>query len=163
MKSSKGFTLIELVIVIIVLGILSATAIPKFINIHSDARKAALDGFIGGFTSTNSIVMSKAAILGVENSVKPQKLDGTDIYIEDGSIMLTVDNIKSAMNISGFNIAEGGSTDGGNTIIVYLGDKLPRLKELTKNKCSLYIVNSYTPANGSLEKGLRITKEYDKC
>ena len=45
MKKQAGFTLIELVIVIIILGILAVTAAPKFLNLQDDARKsAAADG-----------------------------------------------------------------------------------------------------------------------
>ncbi|MGL4893853.1 MAG: type II secretion system protein, partial [Shewanella sp.] len=44
MKKQQGFTLIELVVVIIILGILAVTAAPKFINLQGDARVSALNG-----------------------------------------------------------------------------------------------------------------------
>ena len=44
MKRSAGFTLIELVIVIVILGILAVTAAPKFLNLQSDAKEGVLKG-----------------------------------------------------------------------------------------------------------------------
>ena len=46
--SKKGFTLIELVMVIVILGILASVAVPKFTDIAQDAREAAEAGTIGG-------------------------------------------------------------------------------------------------------------------
>jgi len=47
-QSSQGFTLVELVVVILILGILSATALPKFMNVNAEAHKAAVAGAGGG-------------------------------------------------------------------------------------------------------------------
>ncbi|GIU43642.1 prepilin-type N-terminal cleavage/methylation domain-containing protein [Shewanella algidipiscicola] len=67
MKKQQGFTLIELVVVIIILGILAVTAAPKFINLQSDARASTLEGVKGALQGANALVYSKAAIQGKES------------------------------------------------------------------------------------------------
>ncbi|RKF21372.1 prepilin-type N-terminal cleavage/methylation domain-containing protein [Alginatibacterium sediminis] len=67
MRKSNGFTLIELVIVIIILGILAVTAAPKFINLQSDARESTLKGLEAAVKGGANLVYSKAAIQGQES------------------------------------------------------------------------------------------------
>ncbi|GGY94020.1 type II secretion system protein [Shewanella fodinae] len=66
MRKQQGFTLIELVVVIIILGILAVVAAPKFLNLQSDARFSALQGMVASINGANSLVYSKAALQGLE-------------------------------------------------------------------------------------------------
>jgi MSHA pilin protein MshA len=62
LRNEKGFTLIELVMIIIILGILAAVAIPKFMNLRDDADRANAKSVVGALNSTASIVFAKHAV-----------------------------------------------------------------------------------------------------
>jgi MSHA pilin protein MshA len=64
LQKQAGFTLIELVIVIVILGILSATVAPKFIDLTSDAKSSIVDGVRGALNSAADLVHAKALIQG---------------------------------------------------------------------------------------------------
>lgn len=65
MNKAKGFTLIELVVVVAVLGILAATALPKYMELTKQARVSTLKATQGAMLSTDSMVYGKAVLDGL--------------------------------------------------------------------------------------------------
>lgn len=87
MKKQNGFTLIELVVVIVILGILAVTAAPKFLNLQDDAKVSAVKGLAGAMKGAAGIVYGKAAVSGVETSpdeVEVSAADGTSVMTKFG-------------------------------------------------------------------------------
>lgn len=80
MEKSNGFTLIELVVVIVILGVLAATAIPRFVDLQTDARIASLEGAKAAISSANNLIYSKSVIEGVETQ---EDIDGAEIGYPD--------------------------------------------------------------------------------
>lgn len=54
-RMQAGFTMIELIVVIVILGVLAAVAMPKFVDVSTDARAAALQGVVGAATSAMNV------------------------------------------------------------------------------------------------------------
>jgi MSHA pilin protein MshA len=117
-RKEKGFTLIELVMVIVILGILAAFALPRFADLGGEARQAALEGARGSVKSASAIAHS--AFLA--NGNNPVNLEGSDITLVNGYPQADGPTVTEGTEANG--IAEAAQLDDNDFSLTLDGSEL---------------------------------------
>lgn len=98
--AQSGFTLIELVVVIVILGILAATAIPKFVDMATDARVAKMQAAAGAMKSGASLYHAQWLLNGSPADTVTVSMDGAAVTGVSGYPAATAAGIGVASGIA---------------------------------------------------------------
>lgn len=147
-RQQGGFTLIELIMVIVILGILAAFALPRFANLSGDARIASLNGALGSVRSAAAIAHSVSLAKNLTGSTSVT-LEGATVTMVNSYPTANAAGILVAGQLSAEYSSTGGGTAGGDALTIQIAGAT------TPASCSF----TYTAAaaNGAPSFGTPVT------
>jgi len=138
-KAQGGFTLIELVVVMVILGILAAVALPKFVDMGSQARQAKMNGAVGAVKSASALIHAQWLAMG---SPAPTAT-GTTIAYEGGTLDVYTDMANGYPK--GTVISTLAGLDSSYTVTPAATATLATIADASKTTCKF----TYTAATVS--------------
>ena len=139
-RNNGGFTLIELIVVIVILGILAVTAAPKFVDLQSDARLATLNGMKAAINSAVSLTYGKSLVKGVEKAPSGKKvsINGEEVDVCYGYPCAEAAKIQKVLDIGEFSKCGASSTPAGDWCYG---------EQTDIKKINIYIANGYSTSS----------------
>jgi len=98
MNNQKGFTLIELIVVIVILGILSAVAVPKFVDMQGEAKKGVLEGVRGSLKSAVMMAHGKCLVTNTTGAATID-VEGENVDVNFGYPNATEANVPKLVDL----------------------------------------------------------------